>query len=402
MSVRFCTVVNYRDPQTVSQKLLGFADSYLTLGCGRVEVILGFTKDGKEAVIHDSRRSSCLVTALKIVSYFTLILPLLALITKIVLRCTHRFYPIDPKRVAEEEVLKKVRAGKPLSNEDLQSLPLSRLTKAEIRSIFNLDISSAKLPELRARFACVPASEVAEALYKGILPNRHYILISDSQCRALDIAKSEKVLQANFESSVNAENLEAHETLRDAEVDDTNGIFERMQSKIANIDLDKLIDVLHQRDDCDDIYHFLTNDQLPKLKIGSFDEGMIEYLIEGLYRRPKCIFGEFDIELMVEEKPLAEARARFALLNADELKQVVKNGNIDRGALIHLVSDPQFKSLDFSEMDLNGFLKIDDDEDDEVVMDRLKHLYSLIPQEEIQKAIAEERLDQATADDFAS
>ena len=70
MSVGFCTAVSYSDPQTVSQKLLGFADSYLYLGCGRVEVISGFTKDGREAVINDSSASSCLITALKVLSYF--------------------------------------------------------------------------------------------------------------------------------------------------------------------------------------------------------------------------------------------------------------------------------------------------------------------------------------------
>ena len=164
---------------------------------------------------------------------------------------------------------------------------------------------------------------------------------------------------------------------------------EVMQSRIVNNDLDKLVNALRQPDSNADIYHFLTDEQLPKLKIGSFDGNMIDNLIQGLYRKPECIFGAFDEDIMFENITILEAaRARFALLDTNELQQVIEEKKIGWNPLLFLISDPQFQALEFSKLDLDFiFEKLGLFANDEETDARRHHLYQLVPDKEIQQAI---------------
>lgn len=339
MSVGFCTVVRFSEPQTVSQKLIGFFDSYLSLGClgcKRVEALHGFAKDGKIAVVDDSSRSSCLATALKIVSYLTVIIPLLALIAKITLRCcAYSFYLLDPKE-AGEKVLRKVEAWKPLSDMDLRFLPLSSMPEYLIDSIFDLDVLPAELDNLRKRFALIPASEVAEKVYKGI--EQHALLISESQRNALKISNSENVINAIYISCISKENIDPECELNNLKLKNRDGIVERMQLKMANLDCADLESAILKFWKGSNYYHFLTNEQLKKLKIEKFDKKIVGDLLCGLCRQPEMIHGK-KLTLEIIEKNLSAIKQRFDLLDRNGLESVVQKDSKSKKMFNSLVSD---------------------------------------------------------------
>jgi hypothetical protein len=80
--VRFDT-----EPKTLSQSLLELGDQYFFLGGKQAHVI------SDDVVTLESEKSSpCWLTALKILSYFTLIIPIGILLAKICLRSAHPFY----------------------------------------------------------------------------------------------------------------------------------------------------------------------------------------------------------------------------------------------------------------------------------------------------------------------
>lgn len=79
-------------------------DNYFYLGGKKAYVIPGHVEQGSEDVILTPGQSSFLTTALKIVSYFTLIIPALMLIAKAALRYSHSFYIIDVQAKVEEGI----------------------------------------------------------------------------------------------------------------------------------------------------------------------------------------------------------------------------------------------------------------------------------------------------------
>lgn len=99
--ISFFTPVGFgSQSQPFSEKI----DNYFHLGGKKAYVIPGHVEQGSEGVVLTQGQSSFLTTVLKIVSYFTLIIPVLMLIAKAALRHSHSFYIIDCKAKVEEGI----------------------------------------------------------------------------------------------------------------------------------------------------------------------------------------------------------------------------------------------------------------------------------------------------------
>src|SRR3990167_8084861 len=97
--VDFFTPVNFgNQPKSCTQSLLEGVDSYFYLGGKKAYVIPGQTQQGTEGAVLAKDSPAFLITALKIISYCTVVLPLVMLIAKTILRSIHSFHIIDIKQ----------------------------------------------------------------------------------------------------------------------------------------------------------------------------------------------------------------------------------------------------------------------------------------------------------------
>jgi hypothetical protein len=118
--VGFFTAVSFGDQsKSCTQWLLETVDSYLYLGGKKAYVIPGHTQSGAEGAILSKDSPAFLITALKVISYLTLALPIVMLIVKAVLRSIHTFHIVDVKQKLEEgidipqETIEKIQALMP-------------------------------------------------------------------------------------------------------------------------------------------------------------------------------------------------------------------------------------------------------------------------------------------------
>ncbi|MDP1880989.1 MAG: DUF648 domain-containing protein, partial [Parachlamydiaceae bacterium] len=114
-SIGFFTAVKYGENKTFSQFALEKVDNYFYLGGKKAHIIQGKKNKEYENVLLDETNTSLLSRIGKVLSYFTVILPLAMLITKAVLRSKHSFRLIDlEKKLAKginisEETASKIR-----------------------------------------------------------------------------------------------------------------------------------------------------------------------------------------------------------------------------------------------------------------------------------------------------
>jgi hypothetical protein len=104
-NIGFFTAVKYElEVKSFNQSLLEKVDNYFYLGGKKAHVIQGKTKSGQEKILLAETNSSLLARIGKVVSYLTIILPLVFLIAKTILRATHTFRLIDPKKKLEKGI----------------------------------------------------------------------------------------------------------------------------------------------------------------------------------------------------------------------------------------------------------------------------------------------------------
>ena len=103
--VNFFTPISHgKQGNTIATSVTDMAEDYFHL-CGKKAcVIAGRVENGKEGVVLTAGKSPLLLSALKVISYFTIIIPLIALLVKIVLRYKNQFYIIDPKLELEKGI----------------------------------------------------------------------------------------------------------------------------------------------------------------------------------------------------------------------------------------------------------------------------------------------------------
>ena len=106
MNVHFFTAVTFGDqPKSCSQSLLETVDNYFYLGGKKACVIPGHTQSGSEGTILVSKETpSFAITALKVITYLTVALPVIMLILKAVLRSIHTFHIIHTEQKLEEGI----------------------------------------------------------------------------------------------------------------------------------------------------------------------------------------------------------------------------------------------------------------------------------------------------------
>lgn len=103
--LNFFTSVTYGvSSKSLGSFLLENVDNYFYLGGKKAHVIQGRTKSGQEKVILSETKSSLLARVGKVLSYFTIVIPLIMLIAKSILRSTNSFKLIDPKQKLEKGV----------------------------------------------------------------------------------------------------------------------------------------------------------------------------------------------------------------------------------------------------------------------------------------------------------
>ncbi len=89
--IGFWTPIKYEGRATLGQKIREYSDSYFQFG-GRVAVVMPeIVENGSTGTrVQEEKSSACWVTALKIASYFTLVLPVFVFFAKIISRsCSH-------------------------------------------------------------------------------------------------------------------------------------------------------------------------------------------------------------------------------------------------------------------------------------------------------------------------
>lgn len=96
MNIDFFTTIRYENPQTFKEYVQEGIEDYFYLGGKSAYIISKNTMNGsQEVVIRDTNQSKTkqvLLGALKILSYASLVIPLIMLGAKIIFRCTHNFY----------------------------------------------------------------------------------------------------------------------------------------------------------------------------------------------------------------------------------------------------------------------------------------------------------------------
>lgn len=97
-----------KEPKTLSQSLLEIADYYFYLGGKQA---LAISNDSVK--LESKELSPCWLTALKILSYFTLVIPIGMLITKLCLRSAYPFYIAPEPEPPQEETVYRMRSHPP-------------------------------------------------------------------------------------------------------------------------------------------------------------------------------------------------------------------------------------------------------------------------------------------------
>lgn len=104
-NVGFFTAIEYgQKAKTRTQSILEKVDNYFYFSGKKAQVIQGKTKNGTVRTILLRGNSSLLARVGKVASYFTIVIPLLMLIAKAILRSTHHFRLINPKKKLEKGI----------------------------------------------------------------------------------------------------------------------------------------------------------------------------------------------------------------------------------------------------------------------------------------------------------
>jgi len=181
--VGFFTAVSFgNQTKSCTQSFLETVDSYFYLGGKKAYVIPGHTQSGAEGAVLSKDSPAFLITALKVVSYLTVALPIVMLIVKAVLRSIHTFHIVDVKQKVEEgidipqETIEKIQALMPKIQGRQDDAEIVRYTSRNLvfslRSVPNLIFKA--VGDADGRFEnMVKAQEVCLAHQLGLLVIPH-------------------------------------------------------------------------------------------------------------------------------------------------------------------------------------------------------------------------------------
>jgi hypothetical protein len=127
-SVNFFTPICFDQlEKSWSETFLEAADGYFTISDERACVFAGQDVDGSKPTIMDNIEPTSFVwTALKVASYFTLVLPLIVLVAKVALRITHSFHLVELDKKVSFDQLKPTTDGE---KEQVKGISLNNRTR---------------------------------------------------------------------------------------------------------------------------------------------------------------------------------------------------------------------------------------------------------------------------------
>jgi hypothetical protein len=100
MKINFFTAIHYNNNPSFSQKWLERVDDYFYLKGKKIQVVKGIHRKTEEAVIEIDFSCPWVKTILKIISWFTGVIPLAFFLAKVILRSKHHFVLIDTDKAA--------------------------------------------------------------------------------------------------------------------------------------------------------------------------------------------------------------------------------------------------------------------------------------------------------------
>jgi hypothetical protein len=167
--VNFFTAVSFGDHRkTGTQKFLEGVDDYFYLGGKKACVIAGESQKTDKGTLLMEQES--LFTAVKVFSYFTGFVPVIMLIFKAALRCSHSFHSIDPKQKLEEGI--NISPDTIATIQRLMPNILKRETNTELTSMQcnNYVFKLASAPNLIFKMNLDPdLSEASEARFANMI-----------------------------------------------------------------------------------------------------------------------------------------------------------------------------------------------------------------------------------------
>ncbi|MDE3045863.1 MAG: DUF648 domain-containing protein [Verrucomicrobiota bacterium] len=188
INIGFFTPITYPRGEDLSFKehLLEDVDDYFYLGGKKAVVIKGFEKDKNQYTIIRTFRHSMIVTALKVTSYLTIVLPVSLLIIKAFLRLKNRFYfEIPEKKIGRTFCITTVNnrgtnteeMGISINSFDSSAL-ISKSNERKIAEDRHVDIFSlpASGPERKKALELLTPQELF-ALYQKDPEEHHRILL---------------------------------------------------------------------------------------------------------------------------------------------------------------------------------------------------------------------------------
>lgn len=215
--LNFFTPITYAASPTESvvSNLLELVDNYFYLGGKTAHVIQGHTKNGYEKVVLSESDSSLLARVGKVLSYFTVVIPLFMLFAKITLRSTHNFKLIDPKQKLEkgidisEEVLAQIQDLFPKilnAEEDdrivyLKGSKIFRLDEHP-NLVFKLGISSSSNGKTLHKGEFLDEKEIMEDRFNNMVKAKEVCLINNLGLLVIPHAKKLAFTSENGEQCV--------------------------------------------------------------------------------------------------------------------------------------------------------------------------------------------------------
>src|SRR3989338_353064 len=178
--VGFFTAVSFGDqPKSCTQSMFETVDSYFYLGGKKAYVIPGHAQQGIEGAVLAKDSPAFVITALKVISYLTVALPVVMLIAKAILRSIHSFHIVDVKQKLEEgidisqDTIEKIQVLMPKirdrqNQDDQEIVRYTSKSVFSLRSVPNLIFKSVGDADGRVE-NMVKAKEVCLALQLGLL-----------------------------------------------------------------------------------------------------------------------------------------------------------------------------------------------------------------------------------------
>ncbi|MBM3202088.1 MAG: hypothetical protein FJZ56_06750 [Chlamydiae bacterium] len=185
LNLNFFTPVSFGDqPKSCTQALLETVDSYFYLGGKKAYVIPGHIQQDIKGTVLTEDSAPFLITALKVLSYLTVILPMIMLIAKAILRSFDSFHIVNVQQVLEEgidisqEITQKIQQLMPkiLNRQNQDDPEIIRYTSSNL--VFSLtsvpDLIFKSTNDIDRRFEkMVKAQEVCLAHQLGLLVIPH-------------------------------------------------------------------------------------------------------------------------------------------------------------------------------------------------------------------------------------